>query len=499
MKTLHISDNLLENPLWRAGDLGKPIPHSPHAVSVCLPTWDHVVGYEEKTPEVRDAMELGYPRFLVHHYVQELFDDCTERFAKFGQRALAFPSKRVAERCRDFVLAQTGVEGTLHALGFENIHVIVVPEAVVDTAQSFWQHTGDIISSRMADAYLNNEGAFPAANRMKKAIRTRIAELVGGDVEDVFLFATGMAALATIHRVLGKARPNAKSVQLGFPYVDLMKIQEKFGAGYHFFPENDAANSDAFRACVQDETISGVFTDLPGNPLLGCASIPELSRLLRTLDVPLVVDETVGTYYNVDALPHADIVMTSLTKYFSGVSNVMAGALILNNASPFYNTFRTLLRDDYEDLLWGEDAIVLAEHSFNFESRMARINETGEEIADYLRVHPKVKDVYYPKFNNRANYSAVMRDQGGYGGLMSVLVKDAATNTKPFYDNLRVCKGPSLGTNYTLACPYTQLAHFDELDEVEALGVSPYLIRVSIGLEDFEDLRTRFDEALSEI
>ena len=77
--------------------------------------------------------------------------------------------------------------------------------------------------------------------------------------------------------------------------------------------------------------------------------------------------------------------------------------------------------------------------------------------------------------------------------------KNAATKTKTFYDNLRVCKGPSLGTNYTLACPYTQLAHFDELDKVEALGVSPYLIRVSIGLEDFDDLRNRFDEALNEI
>ena len=80
---------------------------------------------------------------------------------------------------------------------------------------------------------------------------------------------------------------------------------------------------------------------------------------------------------------------------------------------------------------------------------------------------------------------------------MSVIVKDEDRNAMAFYDHLRVCKGPSLGANYALACPYTLLAHYDELDFVESHGVSRYLVRVSIGLEDLTDLKARFDEALS--
>lgn len=498
MKTLHIYESLMKNPLYRPEDLGKPIPHSPHAVSVCLPTWEHVVGYEEHTPEVRDALELGYPRFVNHPFVNELAEECTHRFAKFGEQAFVFPSKRVAERCRDFVLDQSGENASIHAYGFEDVHAVIVPVSVGEVAQSFWQHTGDIISSRMANSIFYHEPEPLETPRMKKALRARIAQLAGVSLIDVYLCPTGMSALATIHRVLGRFRPTAKTVQLGFPYVDLMKIQEKFGAGYHFFSDNDASDSDEFRSCIEAGSIAGVFTDLPGNPLLGSAPIPALASFLHSQDVPLVVDETVGTYYNVDPLPHADIVMTSLTKYFAGISDVMAGAIILNSQSDYYATFRELLNEEHEDLLWGDDALVLADHSFDFESRMERINDTAERIADYLHHHPKVDRVFYPKFHNRANYSSVMREQGGYGGLMSVLLKEPKSSTPPFYDSLRVSKGPSLGTNYTMACPYTLLAHYDELDEVERQGVSRYLIRVGVGLEDFDDLRERFEEALTE-
>ena len=76
-------------------------------------------------------------------------------------------------------------------------------------------------------------------------------------------------------------------------------------------------------------------------------------------------------------------------------------------------------------------------------------------------------------------------------------MKDAANTSPRFYDALRVCKGPSLGTNFTLVCPYTLLAHYDELDWAESCGVPRHLIRVSAGLEDSADLVTRFEEALA--
>jgi len=191
--------------------------------------------------------------------------------------------------------------------------------------------------------------------------------------------------------------------------------------------------------------------------------------------------------------------MTSLTKYFSGVSDVMGGAMILNPESPLYPRLRDLLHSEYEYLLWGEDAELLASRSHDFEDRMARVNRNAERLADYLSGHPKITKVHYPKYNNRANYSAVIRNRGGFGGLMSLEVIHPEKNAPIFYDNLHVCKGPSLGTNYTLACPYTLLAHYEHLDYVEAQGVSRHLVRVCVGLEDLTDLTTRFDEALSHI
>ena len=90
-----------------------------------------------------------------------------------------------------------------------------------------------------------------------------------------------------------------------------------------------------------------------------------------------------------------------------------------------------------------------------------------------------------------------LRRNGGFGGLLSLELIDPERNAPKFYDALRVCKGPNLGMNYTLACPFTILAHYHELDFAERCGVSRWLIRVSVGLEDADDLIGRFDAALA--
>ena len=497
MTMIHTGHPLMEEPLWRDEDLGKPIPDSPHAISVSLPLWKHVIGYEEGDASICDTMQLGYPRFVIHPCVNTLSKRCAERFAKDNEATLAFPSKRSAERCLAFVHNQCGVKGRCADFELNDIWAVMVPESASQAAHDYWQHSGDIISSRMAEATLQGKSDSGETSYTKLALQTRISQLAGVHASNVFLFPTGMAALSTVQRVLQRLTPEAKSIQLGFPYVDLMKLQEKIGAGYHFFPSNKDAESQEFRDLINHQKISGVFTDLPGNPLLGTASLPHLSALLRPRMIPLIVDDTVGTFYNVDAMPYADIVMSSLTKYFSGISDVMGGALIVNDKSPFYPMIRHIFQEECENLLWGEDAMLLAERSFDFETRMVQINRTAEDIADYLHGHSLVEQVYYPKFQNRGNYSAVMRDGGGFGGLMSILLKNAKTTAPVFYDHLRVSKGPSFGTNYTLACPYTLLAHYDELDSVESDGVSRYLIRLSIGLEDFDDLKGRLDRAFS--
>lgn len=109
-----------------------------------------------------------------------------------------------------------------------------------------------------------------------------------------------------------------------------------------------------------------------------------------------------------------------------------------------------------------------------------------------------VEEVYYPKFICRQHYDAVKTPDGGYGGLFSVTFK-SEKSAQTFYDNLHCAKGPSLGTNFTLASPYTILAHYTELDWAEEYGVSRFLVRVSVGLEDKQHLLDMFAKALDAI
>jgi cystathionine gamma-synthase len=111
-----------------------------------------------------------------------------------------------------------------------------------------------------------------------------------------------------------------------------------------------------------------------------------------------------------------------------------------------------------------------------------------------LEKHPAVEAVYYPRDGD--GFEEVARHGGGRGCLLSFVLKDA-TKAPAVYDNLQVSKGPSLGTNFTLCCPYTLLAHYTELEWAARCGVRADLLRVSVGLEEIDDLTARFARALA--
>jgi len=210
----------------------------------------------------------------------------------------------------------------------------------------------------------------------------------------------------------------------------------------------------------------------------------------------VVVDETIGNFINVHVLPYADVVVSSLTKIFSGECNVMGGSSILNPRSRYYQDLKKIAASDYEDNYWAEDVIFMERNSRHFVSRIGRINENAETICEILRAHPLVKDLYYPKFNtSRPFYDACRTPNGGYGGLLSFTFH-TITQAEAFYDRIETAKGPSLGTNFTLISPYVILAHFLELDWAAQFGVPAELIRISVGLEDAGDLKARFAVAL---
>jgi cystathionine gamma-synthase len=242
---------------------------------------------------------------------------------------------------------------------------------------------------------------------------------------------------------------------------------------------------------------AGCFAEIPGNPLLGSPDLAAVSPLLRRHRVPLVADDVVATPHNVDLSPFADLVATSLTKFLSGSCDVLGGALVCNPRSPFYPELHPLVAARHRDLLWRDDAARVSDRLADFPARMERHNRNGLLVAERLRAHPAVERVWYPKWSSGEAYEKVRRPGGGWGALVTFLPKDAPARSPAIYDRLAVCKGPSLGTDFTLACPFTLLAHYGELDWAEACGVSRFLIRLSVGLEDPEELWAAIDAALS--
>ncbi len=165
----------------------------------------------------------------------------------------------------------------------------------------------------------------------------------------------------------------------------------------------------------------------------------------------------------------------------------------------------------YEDSYFDEDAIYMERNSRDFRRRIHTIDANTLAVCTFLRsrsladphppAHAAVRDVYYPKWETAHNYDRCRvrgpdgTPVGGYGGLFSLTFTSAAAS-RAFFDTLPCMKGPSLGTNFTLACPYTILAHYAELDWAAEWGVSSDLVRVSVGLEERETLLKGIENAL---
>jgi cystathionine gamma-synthase len=282
--------------------LGVPLPDSPHAVSVSLPKWADVVGYEKGEKRVIEAMQLGYPRFVYHPFVAKLFADCAKRFAGADEFCHAYPSRKTCELSIEYC----GV-GRVEAFS-SGIWVAVFPRGSEKQAKEFWQHAGVGICSRFAE---HRETKTQDAEAVG-FIKDKLANLSGADVEDIYLFPSGMAAIYTAHRLPETRNPKPETIQLGFPYVDTLRVQQKFGA-----VEFVAFNDHEKLAQTQSDA---VFTEYPLNPLLQRVDFAKVRAAIGI--TPLIVDDTLCAWQGFNTLDVADIAVTSLTKFFSGIGDV---------------------------------------------------------------------------------------------------------------------------------------------------------------------------------
>ena len=495
-----------DDPFCRPEDLGLAIPESDHAVSVCLPRWRDVIGYEEGDPAVLDTFECGYPRFVPHPCVAELFLAAQAEFSKNAKKpesALVFPSLAAAWRCADYVKRRTGVSCRLESYGWGNLTVVLLDESAYGTAWKYWQHGGEITSSRLAESALSDaplEPAVAAAGENADGIlRERIAALYPGSApDDVFLFSSGMGAISAVYRALTALRPGEPTVQVEFPYLDSFKIQEQFGSGVVDLTVTRSGGAAELEShFTSGGKAAAVFTEVPSNPLLRTADLAGIAAILRREGVPFIIDDTVATPVNVEPFRFADAATSSLTKLFSGVGDVAGGSVVLNPASPCYADLKAALpSEEAASPLFCRDAIVLEGNSRHFAERVAATNENALELVEWFRTRPEITSIWHPSLVCREAYETVMRPGGGFGGLFSIELHGGEAAAEAFYDALEISKGPSLGTNFSLVSPYTLLAHYQELDWAAERGAPRNLIRIWVGLEEPEDLLDRFERAL---
>lgn len=356
------------------------------------------------------------------------------------------------------------------------------------------------VRKRIAGSLTNDSDLPGSLEEPMDEIKDRSRDVPKFSVDDVYIYPRGMNAIFNAHLALRSCVREEKSIMYGFPYVDTLKVLEKFGPGAVFYGHGNASELDELEKRLEDgERFLSLFCEFPGNPLLKTPDLKRIRELSAKYDFAVVIDETIGNFLNVHLLPHADILVSSLTKIFSGDSNVMGGAMILNPESRYYDRLKQYLAENYEDNEFEEDGIVLERNSRDFVSRIQRVNHNAEVVADTLRAHPSVKLVNYPKYSkSRGLYDAYKLADGGYGGLLSATFHDLE-DAKVFYDNLETQKGPSLGTNFTLSSPFVLLAHYGELEWAAKYGCEVSLVRFSVGLEDTEKLKAAFDAALAAI
>lgn len=416
---------------------------------------------------------------------------------------------------------------------------VLFPKRYLRFGMAFWRLTGVGIPSRMAEHILKGNDEIdiskadgsgqiewpssPASDAAERAVRHRIAELlerspIGGPrapvvaPDDVFLFPTGMAAIYHLTKSL-KGWPGTKSVVFGFPYELTLKTKQVFGKDCAFYglgtlSEMELLEDYVYMMSQQDRTIQYAWCECASNPLLQTVDLDRMRRLADSYGFVLIVDDTLGCSANIDVLGVADIVVTSLTKSFSGYADVMGGSIALNPRSRYYKSLRTTILDDYSCRLYGSDAIKLEMNSRNILSRCSTMNDNAFRLVALLEpfakdsAHPLLQ-VYYPSTSpwSRLNYESRMRPataefEPGYGGVFT-LEFDTVESSEKFFNALDICKGPSIGANFTLALPYCQVVFAQEKEWAAQYGVRETIIRVSAGLEDAGILLDKFSEAIN--
>ena len=334
------------------------------------------------------------------------------------------------------------------------------------------------------------------ANPTRTALENALASIENGNYG--LAFGSGLAAIDAIIKMLKPGDEVISTNDLyGGTYRILTKIFEQYNIKFHFVGMDALANVEA-KINVNTKLI---WAETPTNPMLNIIDIKALSAISKKHNILFGVDNTFATPYLQNPLDlGADLVMHSATKYLGGHSDVVMGALIVSDKDLADKLY--FIQNASGAVCGPMDSFLVLRGIKTLHVRMQRHCENGKAVAEYLQVHPKIENVYWPGFENHPNHHIAKAQMRGFGGMLSFTTK--GNNYKAaisIVENLKVFTlAESLGGVESLSGHPASMTHASiPKEEREKTGVVDSLIRLSVGIEDVDDLLADLDQALAKI
>jgi cystathionine beta-lyase/cystathionine gamma-synthase len=308
-------------------------------------------------------------------------------------------------------------------------------------------------------------------------------------------FSSGVAATDAVIKLLEPGNEVICANDMyGGTYRLFTKVFEKFGIKFIYVDTTNAAN---VQAAVTAST-KLIWLETPTNPLMNITDIAAVATIAKAANILLCVDNTFASPYLQNPLTlGADIVMHSATKYLGGHSDVIQGCLMINDKELRDKLY--FIQKSCGAVPGPMDCFLVLRGIKTLHIRMQRHCENGEAIAKYLAHHPKVQKVYWPGFEDNAGYAVAQKQMRGFGGMISFTLKDdsIAAATKVLSSTKVFSLAESLGGVESLINHPASMTHASiPREERIKNGLADGLIRLSVGIEDVEDLIADLDQAI---
>jgi cystathionine beta-lyase len=332
-----------------------------------------------------------------------------------------------------------------------------------------------------------------SANPTRTALEKSLASIENGSYG--LAFASGLAAIDAVLKLFAPGDEIISTNDLyGGSYRLFKKIYEKYGLVFRFIDMQNASSIEAF---ITDKT-KLIWLETPTNPMMNIIDIKAVVALSKKHQILVAVDNTFASPYLQQPLNlGADIVMHSATKYLGGHSDVVLGALVVKDAALADKLY--FIQNASGAICGPMDSFLVLRGIKTLHVRMQRHCENAVAIAHFLAKHPKVEKVYWPGFEDHPNHKIAKKQMKAFGGMISFIPKGSSyTDTKTIVEKLKLFTlAESLGGVESLVGHPVSMTHASiPKEEREKLGVVDALIRLSVGIEDVEDLINDLNEAL---